>query len=247
MTTTAPTPARAERNRTSMRRLAISGTYSTGKTTTTIALAHLTGVPRTHARTMREILAGVLPGRRLEECTAAELVQLGVHRFTERAVHESHLPDGFVSDGSSLHEWVYGKVRVRAGIHPTDGYETGGAAPDFYEEVIDALGAVLKDHARRAYDVFIHLPVEFDLVADGHRPVSERFRSMSDELLRDTLDELGIPYHVVGGTLENRLATIVDIFGLPARMSLERAVELARRDTADAYLRTAQAAERRSA
>ncbi|GHE44562.1 ATP-binding protein [Streptomyces capitiformicae] len=230
-----------------MRRLAVSGTYSTGKTTTTIALSHLTGVPRTHARTMREILADALPGKRLEQCTAAELIQLGIRRFTERAVHESHLPDGFLSDGSSLHEWVYGKVRVRAGIHPTDGYEAGEQAPGFYEEVIDAMGAVLKDHARRAYDVFVHLPVEFDLVADGHRPVSKRFRSMSDELLRGTLDELRIPYHVVGGTLEQRLATIVDIFGLPARMSLERAVELARRETADTYRQVSEAAERRPA
>ncbi|KUL32206.1 AAA family ATPase [Streptomyces regalis] len=247
MTTTGFTPTTAVPSRTGTKRLAVSGTYSTGKTTTTIALSHLTGIPRTHARTMREILADVLPDKRLEECTASELIQLGIRRFTERAVHESHLAGGFLSDGSSLHEWVYGKVRVRAGIHPTDGYEAGEAAPDFYEEVIDGMGAVLKDHARRAYDVFIHLPVEFDLVADGHRPVSERFREMSDELLRGTLDELRIPYHVVGGTIEQRLATIVDIFGLPALMSLERAVELARSETADGYRQVSAAAARRSA
>ncbi|KUO22650.1 AAA family ATPase [Streptomyces dysideae] len=219
---------------TQVRRFAVSGTYCTGKTTTTIALSHLTGIPRTHARTMREILVDALPGKRLEDCTAPELFQLGIRRFTERAVHESHLDDGFVSDGSSLHEWVYGKVRVRAGIHPSDGYDAGEAPPDFFEEVIDNMGSVFKGHARQAYDVFIHLPVEFDLVTDGHRPVSERFRLMSDELLRATLDELAIPYHVVGGSIEHRLATIVDIFGLPARMGLDRAVELARAETAAA-------------
>ncbi|MFF7066893.1 AAA family ATPase [Streptomyces pseudovenezuelae] len=228
------------------KRLAVSGTYSTGKTTTTIALSCLTGIPRTHARTMREILAGALPGRRLEECSAAELIQLGMRRFTERAVHESHLPDGFVSDGSSLHEWVYGKVRVRAGIHPTDGYDAADAPPDFYDEVIDAMGAVLKEHALGAYDAFVHLPVEFALVADGHRPVSERFRQLSDDLLLHTLDELGIPCHVVGGTLEQRLATIVDLFGLPALMSLDRAVELARAETAESHRRAAAAAPRRA-
>ncbi|MFJ9565172.1 AAA family ATPase [Streptomyces fuscichromogenes] len=224
------------------KRIAVSGTYSTGKTTTTVALSHLTGMPRTHARTMREILADALPGKRLEECSAPELIQLGIRRFTERAVHESRLPDGFLSDGSSLHEWVYGKVRVRAGIHPTDGYGATDAPPDFYEEVIDGMGAVLKDHALRSYDVFVHLPVEFDLVADGHRPVSERFRHLSDELLRRTLDELGIPYHVVGGPLEERLATVVDIFGLPALMSLGRAVELSRAEMAGNPRRAAAAA-----
>lgn len=246
MTTSRIPPATAARSATTLRRLAVSGTYSTGKTTTTIALAHLTGMPRTHARTMREILADALPGRRLEECSAAELIQLGIRRFTERAVHESHLPAGFVSDGSSLHEWVYGKVRVRAGIHPTDGHDATAAPPDFYEEVIDAMGAVLKEHARRSYDVFVHLPVEFDLVADGHRPVSERFRQLSDTLLRRTLDELAIPCHVVGGTLEERLATIVDIFGLPALMSLDRAVELAHAETADAHRRATAAFTRHS-
>lgn len=35
-------------------KIAISGTYSTGKTTTTLALAFYTGLPRTHAKTMRE-------------------------------------------------------------------------------------------------------------------------------------------------------------------------------------------------
>ena len=48
-------------------KLAISGTYSTGKTTTTLALAFYTGLPRTHAKTMREILPIALPGKRLDQ------------------------------------------------------------------------------------------------------------------------------------------------------------------------------------
>ena len=37
-------------------RVAISGTYSTGKTTIALALSYVTGVPFSFARTMREIL-----------------------------------------------------------------------------------------------------------------------------------------------------------------------------------------------
>lgn len=216
-------------------KLAISGTYSSGKTTTSIALSHLTGIPRTHAKTMREILPEALPGKRLEDCTAPELFQLGMRRYTERAVHESHLPDGFVSDGSSIHEWVYGKIRVQVGINPGD----EPAAPTdptgelrFFEEVIDNMGAAMKQHAKRTYDAFVHLPVEFPLVSDGHRPVSERFRAMSDELLLTTLDEYGIPYHVVGGTIEDRLTRIVEIFGFPTVRTVAEAVALAGRDIA---------------
>ena len=70
-------------------RLAISGTYCTGKTTTSIALAHLTGIPRTHAKTMREILPEAFPGKTLEECTGPELFELGIRRYVQRADRKS--------------------------------------------------------------------------------------------------------------------------------------------------------------
>ncbi|MBJ6941930.1 AAA family ATPase, partial [Vibrio cholerae] len=46
-------------------KIAISGTYSTGKTTLTEALSIATQVPRTQARTMREILPDAVPGKTL--------------------------------------------------------------------------------------------------------------------------------------------------------------------------------------
>ena len=154
-------------------RIAISGTYSTGKTTTSYALAHLTGIPRTHAKTMRELLPDVAPGSLLEQTGITELIR----------------------------------------------------------------------HARRSYDVFIHLPIEFPLVADGHRPVSEEFRHGSSDLLLATLRELDIPVHVIGGDIPTRLNTIVSTLELPTIMSVEQAVDLAQADlaaldTADEVSRT---------
>jgi nicotinamide riboside kinase len=216
-------------------KLAVSGTYSTGKTTTSIALSYLTGIPRTHAKTMREILPEALPGKRLEDCTAPELFQLGMRRYAERAVHESHLPNGFISDGSSVHEWVYGKIRVLVGIHPDDAAGPAVERTDemrFFEEVIDNMGAVMKQHAKRTYDVFVHLPVEFPLVADGHRPVSERFRKLSDELLLSTLEEYRIPYHVVGGSIAERLRTLVETFGFEQLTTVDDAIAHAQDDIA---------------
>ena len=91
-----------------------------------------------------------------------------------------------------------------------------------------AFGGVVRRHASLSYDVFVHLPVEFPLVEDGHRPVSERFRERSDTMLRTTLGALGIPCIVVGGTLEHRLERIVDELGLPRATSVVAAVETAR-------------------
>ncbi|HEY2514191.1 MAG TPA: AAA family ATPase [Polyangiaceae bacterium] len=212
-------------------RIAVSGTYSTGKTTTTEALALWTGVPRTQARTMREILPEAFPGKALEDCRPTELFQLGILRFTERAIRESAMTGSFVSDGSSLHEWVYGKARMVVGINPNEPPIVRAVRRTLMlpyrgiiNEVNEAFGAVVKRHAKATYDEFIHLPIEFPLVKDGHRPVSEEFRRLSDEILRRTLDDLGIRYHVVPGTIEERLERIAKIYDLQPVMPLERAV-----------------------
>ncbi|MFE6051086.1 AAA family ATPase [Kitasatospora sp. NPDC056446] len=223
-------------------KLAISGTYSSGKTLTTMALAHLTGVPRTHAKTMREILPHAVPGKTLEECNAAELIQLVVRRYVERAVHESHLPGGYISDGSSLHEWTYATVRVTVGINPNEsiGLESVEKTDEirFYEQVVAQLGVALKQYAKETYDAFVHLPIEFPLDPNGHRPVNERFRVLSDEHLLNVLDELKIPTHIIGGTIPERLEGITEVFGLPRVLSIEDAIEAAKKDYEQLDVRT---------
>ncbi|MEU0602422.1 AAA family ATPase [Streptomyces sp. NPDC006393] len=212
-------------------RIAISGTYSSGKTLTSYALAHYVGIPRTRARTMRELLPEAVPGKTLEQCTAAELVQLIVRRHVDRAVHESRFEGSFISDGSSLQEWIYGAVRVIVGINPNDSvhlgeFESVERTPEIqvFEDVMEQLGVAFKQHVRQTYDAFVHLPNELALAADGHRPVNERFRSMADERLLEVAAELGIPAHVVGGGVAERLVEIARIFELPALMAPEEAI-----------------------
>ncbi|MEV7596077.1 AAA family ATPase [Kitasatospora sp. NPDC089797] len=224
-------------------KLAISGTYSSGKTLTTMALAHLTGIPRTHAKTMREILPHAVPGKTLEECNAAELIQLVTRRYVERAVHESHLPGGYISDGSSLHEWTYATVRVTVGINPNEsiGLESVEKTDEirFYEQVVTQLGVALKQYAKETYDAFVHLPIEFPLDPNGHRPVNERFRVLSDEHLLNVLrDELKIPTHIIGGTIPERLEAITERFGFPRVMSIEEAIETAKQDYSELDVRS---------
>ncbi|MGP4113743.1 AAA family ATPase [Streptomyces sp. 4N509B] len=220
-------------------KLAISGTYSSGKTLTSYALSHYVDIPRTRARTMRELLPVAVPGKTLEECTAAELIQLIVRRHTERLVQESHLSTGFVSDGSSLQEWIYGSVRVVVGINPNDSVHLGALetverTPQmvFFEQVMEQLGVAVKHHVKETYDAFVHLPNELELAKDGHRPVNERFRSMADEAIAATIDELDIPRHVIGGTLSERLDGIVDTFGLTPVTDVRTAIERAQREYA---------------
>jgi len=215
-------------------RIAVSGTYSTGKTTTTEALSLVTGIPRTHALTAREILIDLIPGKQMMELNAMELQAVGLRRFEERVHNEASQPGSFFSDGSVVHEWIYAEARMRSGINPGAGLlhravkaVVGAPAKPFYQQYANAYGTVVKARAKRMYDAYIHLPVEFPMKKDGHRPVSEKFRDLSDRLLLETLDELEIPYHIIGGTIEERLAKTVSIFNLPVVRPVDEAIALA--------------------
>jgi AAA domain len=215
-------------------RIAISGTYSSGKTTTSEALSIATGIPRTDALTAREIVVDLSPGKRFYELSAAELLALGLRRFEERVHGEAAAMGQFISDGSVLHEWVYGEARLKVGINPgapllhrAAKAVVGIPAKPFYRQYMKAYGLVAKSRARRMYDMFVHLPVEFRMDPDGHRPVSERYRDVADAMLIEVLDELAIPYRVVGGTPLQRLEKAVDLLGLPVVVPLDEAIRVA--------------------
>jgi hypothetical protein len=101
-------------------RIAISGTYSTGKTTLSLALSCLTDIPVTRARTMREILPEAFPDYTLEQCGSSELIELGMRRFLERVRAEIKTGVSFFSDGCPLQEWIYGSTRLKTGFNPVE-------------------------------------------------------------------------------------------------------------------------------
>jgi hypothetical protein len=211
-------------------KLAISGTYSTGKSTTTEALSIATGIPRTHALTSRELLVDLAPGKTVMELNSIELLQLGLRRFEER-VHNESRDGSFISDGSVIHEWVYGVARMQIGINPGAGLAlrtvkalAGIGRRKPLQEYTDIFGEICKARARRLYDAYVHLPVEFPMKADGHRPVSEPFRKLSDDTLINVVKELGVPYEIVGGTVEQRLTRIIELFELPTVMPVADAI-----------------------
>jgi hypothetical protein len=235
-------------------RLAISGTYSTGKTTTAEAISVATGIPRTHSLTAREIVVDMLPGTLFSHLSAGELLILGLRRLEERVQGEAEQPGSFISDGSVLAEWVYGQARLHVGINPGASLPrrmikrvVGIPAKPFYRNYTTAYGAVAKARARRTYDAFVHLPVEFDLRRDGHRPVSERYREVADQLLLETIGELGTPCHIVRGSVAERVEQIVDLFHLPLVMPIDEAIcvaveriETRRNEIAERHVREAE-------
>jgi hypothetical protein len=215
--------------------LAVSGTYSSGKTTTTETLSIATGIPRTDALTAREIVVDLMPGKQFQQLDAEELLALGLRRLEERIHTEATAQGAFISDGSVLHEWVYGEARMRLGINPgapvlhrAAKRVAGIPARPFMKRYMNAYGRVVKARAQRNYTAFAHLPIEFEMSADGHRPVSERYRRVTDALLTETVRELGIPLTEFPGTVRQRVEGIIAHFGLPVVVPVDEAIDLAR-------------------
>ncbi|WP_158581559.1 AAA family ATPase [Actinomadura spongiicola] len=214
-------------------RLAVSGTFSTGKSTTAEILSIATGIPLTRAMTAHEFLRDLVPAGGSEKLSARELATLGLGRLEARIHREAAQSGSFVSDGSVIQEWVHGVAKMRLGVDPKAVLPSsllngiaGTARRKSYKQYMDAYGEIVKAYAKRSYDGYVHLPVEFQLSSDRRHPVSERFRKLSDELLIQTLNELNVPHLTVVGTIRERIARIIDLFGLPLRMSLDEATSI---------------------
>lgn len=229
-----------------MKRIVISGTYCTGKTTLSLALSLATGIPVTHALTMREILPRLFPGKTLRSCSYAELLCLGMKRFEERIRNEAIFSEGFISDGCTLQEWLYGSTRLVTGAYPDEypwqqkikhllcwrAYRT-------FQKQFVCFEGLAKAYAGSHYDIFFHLPVEFPFVADGHRPTSDRFREVSELRLIRTYDEMGLSPVMVRGDLKTRLSTIMEHLQLTPIMPFDEAIrgaERLRREKFDSVL-----------
>ncbi|MFT8425377.1 MAG: AAA family ATPase [Liquorilactobacillus sp.] len=219
------------------KRIVISGTYSTGKTTTTTALSIATGIPMINALSAREILTDLYPGRRFQDMTATELMALGLKRFEERIRAEEQALSqygSFISDGSVLNEWIYGTVRMKVGINPGSTLPhriskkiIGFTSKPFVNKYLESYGVVVNKHAKKWYTDIIHLPIEFQMNPDGHRPVSEKYRKLSDQEIVNSFKDIGFSPYYVKGSISNRLETIINYLELTKIMSIDNAITLA--------------------
>ncbi|MCA5004061.1 ATP/GTP-binding protein [Sphingobacterium bovistauri] len=218
-----------------MNRIVISGTYCTGKTTLTLALEKASGIPATHALTMREILPKLFPGKNLRNCRYTELICLGLKRFEDRIRKEADLKGSFISDGCPLQEWLYGSTRLITGAYP-DEYPykmllrkilNYSSYRDF-KKLLTSFEGIAKIYTQKKYDIFFHLPIEFPFISDGHRPTSESFRKASESLLLETYKDLNIVPHIINGSIESRLKQVLDILKLKPKFDIPSCIEYAK-------------------
>ncbi|WP_372346082.1 hypothetical protein [Streptomyces sp. KL116D] len=159
-----------------------------------------------------------MPLRRLEERIHNESGRRERSSPTAPVIHES---------GSTA------SARMRVGINPARTCWCGRRrtwrelpVKRFYRQYMDAYGAVAKARAKRIYDAYVHLPVEFEMKADGHR----RSPTVPPDVRRAAHrhpGRAGDPVPRGGRRRPGTRGAVVEIFDLPLVMPLDEAIERA--------------------
>jgi hypothetical protein len=191
-------------------RLAITGAYGSGKTTLAAAAAARFNLRLDSLPPMRDPL-GVQ--KAAAACAPAQLVELTVRRLVERSGREHG--HRWVSDGSLIHDWVFAKTLLLHGTDPDMAPQPNIAARGLVNGLLEPTRRAVRASLKGRYDVVVHLPIEFPMSEEAP-PVSEAFRSRSEEYLAEELDLAGLRPHVVTGTVQDRLDQISELIAVLA-------------------------------
>lgn len=188
-------------------RIALIGSYGNGKTSLAKAINQSLDIPISHASPMH--LDSGVHKVTLENCTAEQLFELTIQRYTERLENEnSHKNNSYVSDGSIMHEWVYLQTRLENGLFPLhESKETEKESP--YSKIAHAINPVPFQFAKRKYSLIVLLPNELKL-QDNPPPISEHFRFLLNDNYKRILSRNGVPFIEVSGSIEDRLEKVLN-------------------------------------
>lgn len=194
-------------------RIALIGPYGAGKTTLARALSRISGWPVPAVSPMANPVRGQV--RPLEQCTLAQAFQLTLRRYGERTRSEVEAGHSFISDGSTLHEWIYLLTLARwtasrggyqKGFEdPAARREQGAAIAHLAEHALDELIQQLGDR----YDILVHVPVERSLPATS--PISGDFQHLLEATTLQVLASWSVTSIVrAGGSLTARVRTVTE-------------------------------------
>ena len=68
-------------------------------------------------------------------------------------------------------------------------------------------------HLRSQYTDVFYLPIEFDIVPDGLRPMDPEFQAEIDRRIVELLDVHAIHHRTLRGTVEERLDDMLGVLG----------------------------------
>lgn len=172
-----------------MPRIAIVGSFSTGKTTLAEAVADPLALPLL-PEVAREVAAMGFP---LDKDATPEVETL---IFLRQLYNEmSHA--SFVGDRSLLDVMAYA------------GWVLDNKARTEHSVLWDACVDIATHHLRSQYTHVFYLPIEFPIVPDGLRPLDPGFQGEIDERIRALLDRHSIRYEALTGSVVERTEALL--------------------------------------
>ena len=174
-------------------RIAIVGSFSTGKTTLATELAERLGLPLL-PEAAREV-AGL--GFKLDKDATPEIEAL---IFLKHYNNELSA-DSFVVDRSMLDIMAYA------------GWVLDNRPRTKEMAIWEECERLAERRLRTAYSHVFYLPIEFPIVLDGLRPDDPDFQHDIDARLRGLLDGHGLVYETITGSVEERVEKILRAVG----------------------------------
>jgi deoxyadenosine/deoxycytidine kinase len=176
-----------------VRRIAIVGSFSTGKTTLAEAAAAKLGLPLL-PEVAREIAA---QGFKLDKDATVETETLiFLRQYYNEMVHPEFIGDRSLVDVMAYAGWVLDNQDRRKEFA-------------LWDTCLD----IAEHHLRSQYTDVFYLPVEFDIVPDGLRPMDPDFQADIDRRLLDLLGRNAIRHRTLHGSVEQRLDDLLTAVG----------------------------------
>lgn len=171
-----------------MPRIAIVGSFSTGKTTLAETAAPILELPLL-PEVAREVAA---MGFKLDKDATPETEALiFLKQYRNEMTHADFIGDRSLIDVMTYAGWVLDHQQRRKEFA-------------LWDECLE----IARHHLRSQYTHVFYLPIEFDIVPDGLRPLDPDFQADIDRRMLAILEENSIDYEPLRGTVDERLETL---------------------------------------
>jgi deoxyadenosine/deoxycytidine kinase len=170
-------------------RIAIVGSFSTGKTTLAEAAAEPLGLPLL-PEVAREVAA---EGFKLDKDATPEVETLiFLRQYRNEMTHEDFVGDRSLLDVMAYAGWVLDNQERRREF-----------------ALWDSCVEIAEHRLRSQYTHVFYLPIEFGIVPDGLRPEDPEFQADIDKRMLALLDRYAVRYHTLTGSVEERLDALL--------------------------------------
>lgn len=172
-----------------MPRIAIVGSFSTGKTTLAEAVAEPLRLPLL-PEVAREV---VKLGFRLDKDATPETETLiFLKQLYNEMAHPEFVGDRSLIDVIAYAGWVLDNQSWRKEMH-------------LWEACLE----IARHHLRSQYTHVFYLPVEFPIVPDGLRPLDPEFQKEIDRRMLDVMDTYDVGFDTLRGSVEERVGALL--------------------------------------